>query len=149
MADVQIPKKHKAAVYDKPGSISTKIEELDVPEPGAGEVLINLYVSLSSPISHTHQNRLLPGLIHTDIPQLPLRRLPLRHGRDAQRLEDAAKIVKMGPGTENAAVKLGDRVGIKWMAGICEACEACRAGMDACCFNGVRIYPSTHQFNAV
>jgi Zn-dependent alcohol dehydrogenase len=44
MGDVQIPKKHKAAVYDKPGSISTKIEELDVPEPGPGEVLINLYV---------------------------------------------------------------------------------------------------------
>jgi hypothetical protein len=53
MADVQIPKKHKAAVYDKPGSISTKIEELDVPEPGPGEVLINLYVSLSSPVSPT------------------------------------------------------------------------------------------------
>lgn len=47
MADVQIPKKHKAAVYDKPGSISTKIEELDVPEPGPGEVLINLYVLVS------------------------------------------------------------------------------------------------------
>lgn len=44
MGDVQIPKKHKALVYDKPGSISTKIEELDVPEPGPGEVLINLYV---------------------------------------------------------------------------------------------------------
>jgi hypothetical protein len=45
MASVDIPKKYKAAVYDKPGSISTKIEELDVPEPGAGEVLINLYVA--------------------------------------------------------------------------------------------------------
>ena len=44
MGDIQIPKKHKAVVYDRPGSISTKIEELDVPEPGAGEVLINLYV---------------------------------------------------------------------------------------------------------
>jgi hypothetical protein len=44
MGSVEIPKKHKAAVYDKPGTISTKIEELDVPEPGAGEVLINLYV---------------------------------------------------------------------------------------------------------
>jgi hypothetical protein len=43
----------------------------------------------------------------------------------------------MGPGTDNSAVKLGDRVGIKWMAGICEACEACRAGVDASCFNGV------------
>jgi propanol-preferring alcohol dehydrogenase len=44
MASTDLPKKYKAAVYDKPGSISTKIEELDMPEPGAGEVLINLYV---------------------------------------------------------------------------------------------------------
>jgi alcohol dehydrogenase, propanol-preferring len=44
MASVDIPKKYKAVVYDKPGSISTKVEELDMPEPGPGEVLINLYV---------------------------------------------------------------------------------------------------------
>jgi propanol-preferring alcohol dehydrogenase len=42
MGSVDLPKKYKAAVYDKPGSISTKIEELDMPEPGPGEVLINL-----------------------------------------------------------------------------------------------------------
>lgn len=53
--------------------------------------------------------------------------------------EGVGKIVKMGPGTDNSAVKVGDRVGIKWMAGICEACEPCRAGMDANCFSGVRI----------
>ena len=58
MADVQIPKKHKAAVYDKPGSISTQIEELDVPEPGPGEVLINLSVSPSNPTSPTRPNQL-------------------------------------------------------------------------------------------
>jgi propanol-preferring alcohol dehydrogenase len=52
------------------------------------------------------------------------------------------KIVKMGPGADNSAVKLGDRVGIKWMAGICEACEACRAGIDASCFSGVRFISS-------
>ena len=39
----ELPKKYKALVYDKPGSISTKIEELDMPEPAAGQVLINLY----------------------------------------------------------------------------------------------------------
>lgn len=39
-----IPKKHKAAIYDKPGSISTKVVDFDTPEPGAGEVLIRLYV---------------------------------------------------------------------------------------------------------
>ena len=44
-ADVQIPSTHKALVYDKPGSISTKIEEIETPKPGVGEVLVNLYVS--------------------------------------------------------------------------------------------------------
>jgi NADPH:quinone reductase-like Zn-dependent oxidoreductase len=33
-------------VYDKPGSISTKIVDLDTPEPGPGEVLVNLYASV-------------------------------------------------------------------------------------------------------
>ena len=50
MSDFQIPKKHKAVVYDKPGEISTKVQELDVPEPGQGEVLINLYVH--APVFH-------------------------------------------------------------------------------------------------
>lgn len=40
----ELPKKYKAAVYDEPGKISTKIVELDMPEPGPGEVLIKLWV---------------------------------------------------------------------------------------------------------
>jgi len=40
-----IPKKYKAMVYDKPGAISTKLEELDTPEPGSGDVLVRLWVS--------------------------------------------------------------------------------------------------------
>jgi len=44
-----IPKKYKAVVYDKPGTISTKIEELDTPEPGAGEVLVRLLVLMHLP----------------------------------------------------------------------------------------------------
>jgi propanol-preferring alcohol dehydrogenase len=53
--------------------------------------------------------------------------------------EGVGKIVKMGPGAEasSGGLKVGDRVGIKWMAGICGACEACRAGADANCFDGV------------
>lgn len=38
----KLPKKYKAIVFDKPGSHSTKLVELDMPEPGPGEVLINL-----------------------------------------------------------------------------------------------------------
>jgi hypothetical protein len=41
-ASTEIPKTYKAAVYDKPGSISTKVTELETPEPGPGEVLIKL-----------------------------------------------------------------------------------------------------------
>jgi hypothetical protein len=33
-AKYDIPGKYKAIVYDKPGTISTKIVELDTPEPG-------------------------------------------------------------------------------------------------------------------
>ena len=38
----ELPATYKACVYDEPGKISTKVVELDMPEPGAGEVLINL-----------------------------------------------------------------------------------------------------------
>ncbi|KAF1951124.1 alcohol dehydrogenase-like protein [Byssothecium circinans] len=146
---MEIPKKNKAAVYDKPGTISTKVVELEVPEPGPGEVLVNLYDLLSLPFSLylgistsplTHPNyRTHSGVCHSDMgimlnswKSLPF---PTQAGQVGGH-EGVGKIVKMGPGTEGTAVKLGQRVGIKWMAGICEACEACRAGFDANCFNG-------------
>lgn len=43
-----LPNKYKACVYDKPGEVSTKVVELDMPEPGPGEVLINLCVAPGS-----------------------------------------------------------------------------------------------------
>jgi propanol-preferring alcohol dehydrogenase len=45
-SEVQIPKTYKAAVYNEPGKISTKVEELNTPEPGPGEILINLWDSI-------------------------------------------------------------------------------------------------------
>jgi propanol-preferring alcohol dehydrogenase len=41
----ELPSTYKACVYDEPGKISTKVVDLDMPEPGPGEVLINLFVS--------------------------------------------------------------------------------------------------------
>lgn len=38
----EIPKRYKAVVYDKPGTCSTEVVELEVPEPGAGDVLVRL-----------------------------------------------------------------------------------------------------------
>ncbi|KAJ2980739.1 hypothetical protein NQ176_g2458 [Zarea fungicola] len=39
---MELPATYKAAVYDEPGTISTKIVELPMPEPAEGEVLIKL-----------------------------------------------------------------------------------------------------------
>lgn len=47
MSDTELPKKYKACVYDSPGKISTKVVELDMPEPGPTEVLVKLYVFLA------------------------------------------------------------------------------------------------------
>lgn len=41
----ELPKTFKAAVYDKPGEVSTEVRDLDMPEPGAGEILVKLYVA--------------------------------------------------------------------------------------------------------
>lgn len=58
--------------------------------------------------------------------------------------EGVGKIVKLGPGSDNSGVKLGDRVGIKWVAGICGSCEPCRAGADANCFSAVSFFSFSH-----
>lgn len=42
--------------------------------------------------------------------------------------EGIGKIVKMGPGTEMSARKVGDRVGIKWISAACGSCAACLNG---------------------
>lgn len=47
-----LPSKYKAAVYDQPGKISTKIVELDMPEPAAGDVLIKLYANTIMVVAH-------------------------------------------------------------------------------------------------
>lgn len=48
-AEIEIPKTYKACIYDDPGKISTKVVELETPEPGNGQVLVHLYVSFSPP----------------------------------------------------------------------------------------------------
>lgn len=36
--------------------------------------------------------------------------------------EGVGKVVKLGPGTEASNIKIGDRVGIKWIARACGSC---------------------------
>lgn len=37
--------------------------------------------------------------------------------------EGVGKVVKLGAGAENSSVKVGDRVGIKWVSGTCGSCR--------------------------
>lgn len=99
-----LPKKYKAVIYDEPGKVSTKVVELDMPEPGPGEVLVNL--------SHS-------GVCHSDLGVMTNRWAGLPYPTQPGQVgghEGVGKVVKMGPGTENSAVKIGSRVGIKWVS---------------------------------
>lgn len=100
----EIPKKYKAVVYDEPGKVSTKVVELDMPEPGPGQVLINL----------THS-----GVCHSDLGVMTNRWAALPAPTQAGQVgghEGVGKVVKLGPGAEQSTVKVGDRVGIKWVS---------------------------------
>ncbi|KAF3398029.1 Alcohol dehydrogenase 2 [Penicillium rolfsii] len=122
MATVDIPAKQKAAIFDQPGTISTKVVEIDVPEPGAGEVLINL---THSGVCHSDY-----GIMTNTWKTLPYPTQPGQIGGH----EGVGKIVKLGAGTESSGLKIGDRVGIKWVASACGNCQPCGAGADGLCF---------------
>lgn len=54
---MDIPKTHKAVVYDKPGEISTNIVDVETPAPGSGEVLVKMYArynGIYSSNTHVH-----------------------------------------------------------------------------------------------
>ncbi|TAQ89794.1 hypothetical protein B7494_g1904 [Chlorociboria aeruginascens] len=130
-----IPKKYKAMVYDKPGTISTKLEELATPEPGTGDVLVRL---THSGVCHSDM-----GVMENTWRILPYPTQPGQIGGH----EGVGIVQKLGPGAEGK-VKVGDRVGIKWIASVCGACLACLEGRDGNCFNqkiSGYYYPGTFQ----
>jgi hypothetical protein len=111
-AAAELPKKYKAAVYDKPGSISTKIEELDMPEPGPGEVLINLYVHGKVHNVLITYNALMSFPMHLlTRSQHPLRCLPLRHGCYDEQLGRAARTHTARPGRRPRGRRQGGQAG--------------------------------------
>ncbi|KAL4893333.1 chaperonin 10-like protein [Aspergillus ambiguus] len=122
MATPEIPQKQKAVVYDNPGTVSTKVVEIDVPEPGPGEVLINL---THSGVCHSDY-----GIMANNWKMLPYPTQPGQVGGH----EGVGKVVKFGPGAETSGLKIGDRVGIKWVASACGNCQPCQAGSDGLCF---------------
>ena len=105
----------KAAVVHEFGKL-LKIEEVPIPTPGRGEVLIKVVAN---------------GVCHTDLhaaqgdwPAKPTP--PFIPGH-----EGAGVVAALGPSV--TGLKEGDPVGLAWLHDSCGECEYCRTGWDALC----------------
>ena len=92
------------------------LEDLDVPEPGPGQVVVQIETS---------------GLCHTDIhaaygdwPVKPTPPFVPGH-------EGVGRVVRLGAGVSR--LHEGDRVAIPWLGWACGACEACASGWETLC----------------
>jgi propanol-preferring alcohol dehydrogenase len=96
-----------------------RIEQVPVPEPGHGEILIKVTAC---------------GVCHSDLHAVdgdwtPPPVIPLIPGHEV-----AGKVAKLGPGVSGFSV--GDEVGVPWMYSSCGQCEFCLAGMETICRQG-------------
>lgn len=110
-----MPEKMRAAVVHAFGDPLT-IEELPVPEPGAGEIVVRLAAT---------------GVCHTDLhaargdwavkPALPL--VPGHEG--------VGHVAAVGQGVTH--LREGDMVGVPWLHDACGRCEYCLTGWETLC----------------
>lgn len=105
----------KAAVVRAFGQ-PLSIEEVAIPEPGYGEVLVKIVAS---------------GVCHTDLhaadgdwPVKP--KLPFIPGH-----EGVGYVAAVGPGVKH--LKEGDPVGVPWLHDACGCCEHCTTGWETLC----------------
>ncbi len=105
----------KAAVVRNFGK-PLEIENVPVPEPGPGEVLVKVKAC---------------GVCHTDLhaasgdwPVKPV--LPFIPGHEA-----AGIVAALGPDVTN--LKVGDAVGVAWLHDACMRCEYCETGWETLC----------------
>ena len=110
-----MPKTMRAAVVRALKSPLT-IEEVPIPTPGSGEILIKVVAT---------------GVCHTDLhardgdwPVKP--KLPFIPGH-----EGVGIVTALGPNV--AGFKEGDAVGVAWLHDACGDCEYCRTGWDSLC----------------
>ena len=110
-----LPRTMKAAVVHEFGK-SLKIEDVGVPRPGSGQILLRVVAS---------------GVCHTDLhaadgdwPVKPT--LPFIPGHEA-----VGFVAAVGPDVR--LVKEGDRIGVPWLHSACGVCEYCITGWETLC----------------
>jgi propanol-preferring alcohol dehydrogenase len=113
----QIPNSQKVAILTN-GSSIVHIENHPVKSPddlAPGECLVKMHCS---GVCHTD--------LHAALGDWPLKAMsPLIGGH-----EGVGEVVAIGKYTTNSPVKIGQRVGIKWIADSCLNCEQCRKGYE-------------------
>ena len=102
---------HIAPIHDRP----LELRDVSVPEPGPGEILVNVHVCA---ICRTD--------LHVIEGDLPSKRLPLIPGHQV-----VGTVEKLGPATTRFGI--GARVGIAWLRHTCGICEDCRRGNENLC----------------
>jgi propanol-preferring alcohol dehydrogenase len=112
---IMLPQKMKAAVVHKFGQ-PLKLEEVPVPRPGPGQILVKIVAS---------------GVCHTDVhaadgdwPVKPA--LPFIPGH-----EGVGYVAALGAGV--TLLKEGDRVGVPWLHSACGVCDYCLTGWETLC----------------
>ncbi|MBB4360440.1 propanol-preferring alcohol dehydrogenase [Bradyrhizobium sp. CIR18] len=105
----------KAAIVKQFGK-PLVIEDVPVPQPGPGEILVKVKAC---------------GVCHTDLhaasgdwPVKPVP--PFIPGHEA-----AGTVAALGPGVKN--LKVGDAVGVAWLHDACMSCEYCETGWETLC----------------
>ncbi|OJJ52339.1 hypothetical protein ASPSYDRAFT_137854 [Aspergillus sydowii CBS 593.65] len=112
---------HKAMVYDQPGKVSVRQVTVGTPEPTFGQVLLQL---THSGVCHSDH-----GLMINAWERYPKPMMVNQIGGH----EGVGRVVRLGPGLENGPVKIGDRVGVKFVHKACRVCKACLIGAESCC----------------
>lgn len=106
----------RAMVLTAPGSVLRPMA-VDIPRPGAGQVLVQVHVC---------------GVCRTDLHvvdgDLAATRYPIVPGH-----EIVGTVIERGPGV--ADLHIGDRVGIQWLASTCGLCRYCTTARENLCDN--------------
>ena len=99
----------------KPGQPPLQADDIDVPEPGSGEVLLRV---------------LACGVCHTELDEIegrtPPPELPMTPGHQV-----VGTVASEGPGC--VMERVGKRVGVAWIHSACGRCAWCREGRENLC----------------
>ncbi|KAF4472614.1 Alcohol dehydrogenase 5 [Fusarium albosuccineum] len=120
MGSLDVPARQRAAIRQGLGNdASTAIKNIDVPQPGPGQILVK--------VNWTGLCGSDKSLLHNEWKDFGLSMMDVTKGIAGH--EGAGPVVAVGPGMENRW-KVGDRAGVKWIASTCGECEFCLNGVD-------------------